>query len=213
MEKIENEFWCDSRPYYILYEDKMFLKNMYAQLFNEFPDIGQIAYIGASTRRISKDYFLDGEQTNSMDKRKSYEKQKIDRNNKQDNRKKAGITFRDNNEESQIREYANIQEIKEMNNMLFYKDILRKIVNAYAKGKCNNLCFVKDKVCMYDSYKDEPDVFVKMGECCVWLKKEYMDTTALNIANVMGTVNMIGYILEEKSEMSPRVVKALAIYT
>ena len=66
---------------------------------------------------------------------------------------------------------------------------------------------------MYDSYKDEPDVFVKMGECCVWLKKEYMDTTALNIANVMGTVNMIGYILEEKSEMSPRVVKALAIYT
>ena len=40
-----------------------------------------------------------------------------------------------------------------------------------------------------------------------------MDTTALNIANVMGTVNLLGYVLEEATESSPRVVKALAIYT
>lgn len=47
----------------------------------------------------------------------------------------------------------------------------------------------------------------------MWLKSEYMDTTALNIANVMGTVNLLGYVLEEESQVSPRVVKALAIYT
>ena len=40
-----------------------------------------------------------------------------------------------------------------------------------------------------------------------------MDTTALNIANVMGTVNLLGYVLEEATEKSPRVIKALAIYT
>lgn len=100
-----------------------------------------------------------------------------------------------------------------MNNMLFYKQLIRKIINEYVEGKCNNLCFIKDRVQMYDKYNDSEDVFVKMGEACVWLKREYMDTTALNIANVMGTVNMIGYVLEEESKTSPRVVKALAIYT
>lgn len=100
-----------------------------------------------------------------------------------------------------------------MNNMLFYKQIIKKIINEYATGKCNNLCFIKDRVLMYDKYNESEDVFVKMGGCCIWLKRNYMDTTALNIANVMGTVNMIGYILEEASESSPRVIKALAIYT
>lgn len=54
---------------------------------------------------------------------------------------------------------------------------------------------------------------LKWDGCCVWLKREFMDTTALNIANVMGTVNLLGYILEEASDSSPRVIKALAIYT
>ena len=97
--------------------------------------------------------------------------------------------------------------------MLFYKRLVRQLVNAHVAGKCNNLCFIKDRVHMYDKYKETEDVFVKMNECCVWLKREYMDTTAFNIANVMGTVNMIGYVLEEANETSPRVIKAIAIYT
>ena len=66
---------------------------------------------------------------------------------------------------------------------------------------------------MYEEYKESQDVFVKMGGCCIWLKREYMDTTALNIANVMGTVNLLGYVLEEATKDTPRVVKALAMYT
>lgn len=97
--------------------------------------------------------------------------------------------------------------------MLFYKRIIRKLVNECVVGKCNNLCIIKGRVSMYDEYQDTEDVFVKMEDNCVWLKKAHMDTTALNIANVMGTVNMIGYVLEEASETSPRVIKALAIYT
>lgn len=100
-----------------------------------------------------------------------------------------------------------------MNNMLFYKQLIRGIVKEYASGRCNNLHFVKDRVNMYDKYTDSEDVFVKMDGCCVWLKREYMDTTAINVSNVMGTVNMIGYVLEEESESSPKVIKAIAIYT
>ena len=100
-----------------------------------------------------------------------------------------------------------------MNNMLFYKRLIKSLIVEHTKGKCNKLCIIKDKVLMYDKYKESEDVFVKMDGCCVWLKRIYMDTTALNIANVMGTVNMLGYILEEATENSPRIIKALAMYT
>ncbi len=213
MNNIENECWSDTRPYYILYQDKPFLKDIFAQVFEDFQDVGEIAYIGASTHRLTREYSLDGEQSNTIDKRRNFKEEQLERNRKNDTRKKARLNICDTNEESQIREYANIKEIKEMNNMLFYKRLIRQLVNEYASGRCNNLCFIKDKVQMYDKYKETEDVFVKMGECCVWLKREYMDTTAINIANVMGTVNMIGYVLEKESETTPRVIKAIAIYT
>lgn len=213
MRNIENECWSDSRPYYILYQDKMFLKDIYAQLFVEFPDVGEIAYIGASTHKFTKEYSIDGEQANSNDNRRKLKNNELENNKRDDCRKKARLNICDTNEESQIREYANIKEIKEMNNILFYKRLVRQIALECTKGKCSNLCYIKDKVQMYDKYKESQDVFVKMGKSCVWLKSEYMDTTALNIANVMGTVNMIGYVLEEESENSPKVIKAIAIYT
>ena len=59
MKIIENDYWSDARPYYILYQDKLFLKDIFAQLFSEVPDVGEIAYIGASTHRFARDYSLD----------------------------------------------------------------------------------------------------------------------------------------------------------
>lgn len=212
MMNVKNEYWLEKRPYYMLYQDKPFLKDMYAQIFSDFPDVGEIAYIGASTHKFAKDYSLDGEQCNSLD-RKNCKDKDIEKIKKNDIRKKARINIFDSNEESEIREYANIQEIKEMNNMLFYKNLVKSLINEYAEGKCNNLCVIKDRVVIYDEYKESDDVFIKMEESCIWLKRKYMDTTALNIANVMGTVTMLGYVLEEQSQSSPRVIKALAIYT
>ena len=59
MNNMDNEYWSDTRPYYILYQDKIFLKDISAQLFTELPDVGEIAYIGASSHRLTKDYSLD----------------------------------------------------------------------------------------------------------------------------------------------------------
>lgn len=213
MENMENEYWSDKRPYYILYQDKTFLKDIYAQMFPEISDFGEIAYIGTSTHKFSKDYSLDGEQYNGLDRKHALKDAGMEKNRRNDIKKKIGINICDINEESQIREYANIKEIKEMNNMVFYKKLIRKLISEYLNGRCNNLYLVKDKVVIYDKYKESDDVFVKMGNCCVWLKKEYMDTTAINIANIMGKVNVLGYVLEEASQTSPRIIKALAIYT
>lgn len=98
-----------------------------------------------------------------MDRKKNYKSHELENNNRKDTRQKGRISVCDTNEESQIREYANIHEIKEMNNMLFYKRIIKCLVNEQVKGKCNNLCCIKDKVLMYDEYKESKDVFVKMG--------------------------------------------------
>lgn len=97
-----------------------------------------------------------------MDIRKSNKDNKIENGRKNDARNRAKISIIDTNEESQIREYANIKEIKEMNNMLFYKRIIRCLVNEQVSGKCNNLCCIRDKVLMYDEYTETQDVFVKM---------------------------------------------------
>lgn len=59
MNSVNNKYWSDNRPYYILYQDKPFLKDIFAQIFSELPDVGEIAYIGASTHKLSKDYSLD----------------------------------------------------------------------------------------------------------------------------------------------------------
>ena len=59
MNSIDNDFWSDKRPYYILYQDKSFLKDIFAQIFSEYPDVGEIAYIGATTHRMTRDYAID----------------------------------------------------------------------------------------------------------------------------------------------------------
>lgn len=213
MSNVINDYWCDTRPYYILYQDKPFLKDIFAQTVSTLPDFGEIAYIGASTHKLAKDYSLDEEQLSARDRRQNLKEENCERGIKSDVRRKARINVFDSDEESQIREYANIHEIKEMNNMIFYKKLIKSLIREYSTGNCRSLCFIRDKVTIYKEYKEMEDVFVKMDGCCVWLKREYMDTTAINIANIMGTVNMLGYVLEEASEISPRVIKALAIYT
>lgn len=212
MDNIENELWSDARPYYMLYQDKNFLKDIFAQIFIDFPDVGEIAYIGASSHKLTREYSLDGEQSNTLDRRNNFKEEQCERNKKNDTRKRARLNICDTNEESQIREYANIKEIKEMNNMLFYKQLLKGLVKQYGEGKCNNLYYIKDKIQMYDKFEETEDIFVRMDGCCIWIKRAFLDTTAINIANVMGTVNMIGYVLKEESESSPRVIKAIAIY-
>lgn len=213
MNTIEHDFWSDSRPYYMFYLDKGFIKNMYAQIFNDSPDVGEIAYIGANTRRLTKDYSVDGEEIDGKNKRRINKEENIDIDKKKDMKKRAGLKVIDSSEESEIREYANIREIKEMNNMLFYKRLLRKLTHICKTGKCKELYHICDKIETYQDFKDAPDIFVRMKDSCVWLKKENLDTSMINVVTMLGTVHMLGYVIQEKTETTPRIIKALAIYT
>lgn len=208
-----NNVWSDDRPYYILYQDKAAIKNIYAQLNMELPDVGVISYIGTNTRRQSKDYSFNGEHGFCKERKKELEEKKFCNNNRNENREKAGIVVCDVNESSEIREYANIQEIKEMNNMLFYRQILKKIID-YCDAKENYpICYIKATVELYDLYEEQDDIFVKMEDSCIWLKRKNLDASITTMANVMGEVCLVGYVVDEKKENKPRVIKGLVIYT
>lgn len=207
-----NEVWSDDRPYYMLYQDKKALKNIYAQLNIDLPDVGVIAYIGANTHRQSKDYSFNGEHGRSKERKKELHDNNTC-NNRNERREKAGIVICDVNESSEIREYANIQEIKEMNNMLFYRQILKSIINYCEAKERHPICYIKAPIELYDSYSDKEDVFVKMKGDCIWLKRENMDTNVENIANIMGDVCLVGYIVEQAKPDRPRIIKGLVIYT
>lgn len=205
--------WSDERPYYMLYQDKKALKNIYAQLNIELPDVGEIAYIGTNTHRQSKDYSFNGENGILRERKKDITNDKICIDNKNEKREKAGILICDVNEASEIREYANINEIKEMNNMLFYRQILRSIIK-YCKAKDKYpICYMKAPIELYDAYEERDDIFVKMNGDCIWLKRENMDTSVENIANIMGDVCLVGYIVEQARVDKPRIIKGLVIYT
>ena len=87
--------WSDERPYYMIYQDKMALKNIYAQLNIDFPDVGEVSYIGANTHRQAKDYSLSGEQGCFKERKHDTGKGNQLMFRKNDNRGKAGLVITD----------------------------------------------------------------------------------------------------------------------
>ena len=208
--------WSDDRPYYMIYQDKYALKNIYAQLNIDPPDVGLVSYIGTNTKRQTRDYSIHTElgQTNEFewdkDNKVGYKERRRDK------RGKLGTNYIDVGESSIIREYANIQDIKEMNNMLFYRKILRGIIKYCNEQDKHPICYIHSIIELYEDFdtnnKNE-DVFVKMKGDCIWLKRSNMETSELNMAKIMGEVCLVGYVIEEAKENRPRIIKALVIYT
>lgn len=190
----------------------MLLKSIYSQLFTDFPDTGAVAYIGENTHRFTKDYFFDGEQINGKEKKKNCEEEKVDLERRADNKERAGIKVCDANETSEIREHANISDIKEISNMAFFNELTDRLTKICADNKCSNLCYMRAELQMYDSYKEGEDIFVKMSGNCIWLKKKNIETDIRAVCNMLGKVNMIGCVVNEECNARPRVIKVIAIY-
>jgi hypothetical protein len=98
--------------------------------------------------------------------------------------------------------------------MLFYRKILRGIIKYCGAKDKHPICYIRAKVELYDEYNsDLEDVFVKMKDNCIWLKKNNMETSAINMSKIMGEVCLVGYVIEEATAIKPRIIKALVIYT
>ena len=182
--------------HYYLYRDDDLIKSIYSQLSDAIPDLGVIEYFGGDTQNFTKDYRIEALEENNNDKQKEYLKSEL----KFCNIKGSGI----------LREYANIADIKEIKHNAFYNNIVHEINN-----KCNNyneLIYINDNIETYPSFNDQKEVFLKMGEYCIWVKKELVNLDIAAISKLMGELNLVGYILKKPSENIPTIVRAIAIY-
>lgn len=182
--------------HYYLYRDDDLIKSIYSQLEGAMPDLGVIEYFGGDTRNFTKDYRIEALEENNNDKQKEYLKSEL----KVCNMTGSGI----------LREYANISDIKEIKQNSFYNNIVNEINN-----KCNNyneLIYINDKIETYPRFNDQKEIFLKMGEYCIWIKKELVNLDIAAISKLMGKLNLVGFILKMPSEDIPMVVRAIAIY-
>lgn len=207
----------DKKAYFFIYKDAPFLKSIYSQMFADFPDIGLVAYVGANTHRVSKDYLAEGEnlgEKESGNKRLSKKHPDIELQNRSKNidRQKAGLKVCDSKESSEIREYANIHEIKEMNNMSFYNQIIIRLIETSLSDNCTELCYIYDEIMLYEGYKEDGNVYIKMGDACVWLMAEHIVSNVESISKLIGKVHMIGYVLSPETENKPKIVKAISLF-
>lgn len=181
------------------------------QIFEELPDIGTIEYIGSKSKNSSVDYSLEG--VRGKDCNKNFNKDEADKNfNKNVKNQSMGkIDFCESYGEDVIRLYANIEDIKSIVNTGLYCDIIQNIAQNKC-GKYNDIIIVEGKVQIYGEYQDKEDIFVKIENYCIWLKKNFLDTDIKIIASVTQDVKVIGYVLKEKNQASPCILKAIAIY-
>lgn len=182
--------------HYYLYRDDELIKSIYSQISEVIPELGIIEYIGGDTQNYTKDYRVEALEENNKDKQKEY--------------LKSEIKMCKMNGSAILREYANINDIKEIKQNSFYNNIVNEIANNC--NSCKELVYIKNNIETYPSFNKQQEVFLKMGNNCIWIKKELVVSDIASISKLMGELNLVGYILKEETINTPKIIRAIAIY-
>lgn len=185
--------------HYYLYRDEELIKSIYSQLVDDISDMGIIEYFGGDTQNYTRDYRLEACEDNN-------EKEKCKEG------LKTELKLCKSNAKAVIREYANIQEIKDMKRMVFYNDIINDIEKHCKVGKSKELIHIKGNMEMYTGYNNISETFFKMQNSCIWLKKDLIKEDIVATSRLMGELNMVGYLLKECGDAMPNIIRAIAIY-
>lgn len=198
--------------HYYIYKDSDFMKEIYTQVFEELPDIGAIEYIGSKSKNNSVNYKIEGGKEKSINK--NYENDDAEKNLNKNTRHEIGsdICFTQSYGEDTIRFYANIDDIKTIVNSGMYTNVIEKIVNSECE-KYKDFVRIDGKMQLFDGYDSQADIFVTANDNVVWLKAKYLDTDINVLTYILDKVNILGYVIKEKTEQHPRIVKAIAIFT
>lgn len=185
--------------HYYLYKDEDLIKSIYSQLVTDIPDMGIIEYFGGDTQNYSRDYRLEAAKDNS-EKERCKEALKTE------------VKLCKANATAVIREYANIQEIKDIKRSSFYNNIINNIECQCKNGICKELTYIKGEINMYEGYNNNSEVFFKMENKCIWVRKDLIKADITAISKLTGKLNIVGYILKEADSKTPEIIRAIAIY-
>jgi len=202
----------EKRIHYYIYKDDKFMREIYNQVFDDLPDIGAIEYIGSKSKSNSLSYKLEGCRDKS--KNRNFENEESEKNINLNVGHRAGgdVCFSESYGEDVIRFYANIEDLKGIVNNGMYSEIIEKIAKSSCK-KYDDCIHTYGNLKLYDNFEENDDIFLSINEYCIWLKRKLLDTSVFTLTNILGPVNMVGYVVKNKTKTSPTILKTIAIYT
>ena len=188
------------------------MREIYNQVFDDLPDIGAIEYIGSKSKSNSLSYKLEGCRDKS--KNRNFENEESEKNINLNVGHRAGgdVCFSESYGEDVIRFYANIEDLKGIVNNGMYSEIIEKIAKSSCK-KYDDCIHTYGNLKLYDNFEENDDIFLSINEYCIWLKRKLLDTSVFTLTNILGPVNMVGYVVKNKTKTSPTILKTIAIYT
>lgn len=197
--------------HYYLYKDNDFMKQIYSQIFNDLPDIGIVEYIASKSVSNNVEYKFGGDLENIDGEDFKLDDKKCNISNRGKNEVRSEVRNSNSKGINHTRIIANIDDVKQIVNTNMYNDIINYIINNISKLN-PDLCLMDGKLTLLETYDNQEDVFTIVGETYLWLKTKYLDTDIRILSNIVDTVNILGYVIKDKTLTSPKIIKVIAIY-
>lgn len=180
---------------YYLYRDIELLKEIYSQFSNFNLDLDVIERIDAKSCSQEEGIFTEPES-------------KID--GKGDMRIKIGARTANSSNITTISEYANIDDVKDIHNKRFYHNLIESLRND--KSHTQGICVECGKMNCLRNEQNGLDKFVEINNTYVWFENDKMSNDIHILSTITKNIEVIGCVIKEKDEISPKVVKAIAMY-
>ena len=180
---------------YYLYRDIELLKEIYSQFTNLNLDLDVIERIDAKSCSQEEGIFTEPET-------------KID--GKCDMRVKIGARTSNSSNVTTISEYANMEDVKDIHNKRFYHNLIENLRNEkiYSQG----ICVECGKMNCLRNEQTGLDKFVEINDTYIWFENDKMSNDIQIISTITKSIEVVGCIIKEQDELSPKVVKAIAMY-
>lgn len=180
---------------YYLYRDIELLKEIYSQFIDLRLDLDVIERIDAKTCSEEEGIFAEPETRLS---------EKCD--------SKVRIGARNNNSASvtTISEYANMIDVKEIYNKRFYHNLIENLINK--KIKCKGVDIETGKMNCMRNEQEGIDKFVEINGTYIWFECDKMSNDIHVLSTITDKIEVVGCVIKEKDNLSPKVIKAIAMY-
>lgn len=201
----------EHKIHYYLYRDNEFMRQIYSQIFDSLPDIGIVEYIASKSMLNNIEYKVGGELENLGGEDVKCDEKAVSKTDRKKNDVRTELRHSNSKGINHTRIIANIEDVKQIMNTNMYNDIINYLIENVSNLN-PDLCLLNGKLNLLDTYNNQPDAFTTVDEAYLWLKTKYLDTDIRILSNIVDSVNILGYIIKDKSLVSPKIIKVIAIY-
>ncbi len=180
---------------YYLYRDIELIKEIYSQFIDLKIDLDVIERIDAKTCFEEEGMFAEPETRLS---------------NKCDAKVRIGARNTNSSNVTTISEYANISDVKDIYNKRFYHNLIENLVNK--KIKCQGVYVESGKMNCMRSEQDGIDKFVEINGTYIWFEQDKLNNDVNILSTITDKIQVIGCVIKEEDNISPKVIKAIAMY-